>query len=342
MDNNSDEVANKDSGDEHERESSLGTLDAQSDTSEGNEIFHECSQIEDTEEADDQNTKSIGDHEAERVGNIHILESENYPKPEACPVPIDMAVSTDLTTKDKLSSTDFETAQDRNSSTDRDSFQFCDVCKESDNYIISTAYCPSCDESYCNDCTNVHRLQKATKSHEIGPPKSKKSSFVCEICKHLGNEIQAVASCNVCEELYCDTCSNAHKRQKATKNHSIFSHDRLAERRTCEPCNDNGTTEKTACHICIDCDEVLCYDCFCVHIKQKATREHKVVCSEMTDQNYCQPCNNEGKNVTPDMYCRACSAKLCNNCADTHRKDEASRNHKVITLAKLIGGEQGR
>ncbi|XP_060589339.1 uncharacterized protein LOC132744567, partial [Ruditapes philippinarum] len=347
MDNNSDEVTIMDSGNMYEGDSSLGTLDAQSDTSDENEIFHECSQIDGSvENTDDQNANTIGDIEAVRVGNIHIIGSENDKEPETYPVPIEIPVSSDVTVKDEVSPTEFETIQDLKSSRERDYFQFCDLCKEDDNYIISTAYCAKCDESYCYDCTILHRLQKATKSHEIGPPKSKKSSFVCELCKHLDIKIHAVASCRDCEELYCDTCSTAHKRQKATKNHPISCHDRLAERGTCEPCNDKGTTGKTACHICVDCDEVLCFDCFTVHIKQKATREHKVVCSEVTDQvtdqNYCQPCYNGGMNVTPDMYCRACSVKLCSICADGHRRDETSQNHKVITIPKFVGAEQGR
>ena len=51
--------------------------------------------------------------------------------------------------------------------------------------------------------------------------------------------------------------------------------------------------------------------------------------------NLCGPCNYEGSKVEAVKFCSACKERLCRKCTDSHKTFEASRNHKVLSMAQV-------
>lgn len=115
--------------------------------------------------------------------------------------------------------------------------------------------------------------------------------FVCDTCKDVESDVNIPAtwSCKDCKELYCDSCSGVHRKQKATKNHAIVKHDDLESKLYCDSCQEDEVSSKIAEFLCIDCDETQCADCNKVHIKQKATRNHIVICSTCSTNQFYIP-----------------------------------------------------
>lgn len=313
--------------------------DIQSNTSEETEVYHECNSNHETEkhlETDVCKDSSMGDVEVtkttieELAEKIYISDGLNTEVQEHVTSGKNNVMTTDKV-ENKASQkgivTEKLTAAKKPAAT-----RYCDLCKDSNLCIPSDSFCLQCEESYCSECTTIHLSQKATRGHDIGPPVPKEVLFICETCNHLGTMSPALASCKECQELYCISCCDVHKKQKATKTHTVISHIGLPEKIVCEPCDFSGGSKKTAVQLCIECDEVLCYDCFHVHSKQKATRDHTLISSLIYTQNCCRPCENGGTQSIADVYCRACSIQLCKDCANIHRNDVASRDHKILPI----------
>ncbi|XP_053384009.1 uncharacterized protein LOC123537493 [Mercenaria mercenaria] len=211
----------------------------------------------------------------------------------------------------------------------------CDTCKESGIEVAASKTCRTCEESYCDDCASVHRSQKATRQHVLDPHiTSVKAIFICNTCLFRHIEVPATSSCTRCKELYCDPCSKIHSKQKATMNHTVVHHVDLAEKSVCEPCGYIGKENVLPAHLCIECEEGLCQDCFNVHTKQKATRQHTVVSAANGTGQFCQPCLKEGKHTNSEKYCQPCSLTMCTECASEHRQNPSTLDHKVLSANK--------
>lgn len=218
----------------------------------------------------------------------------------------------------------------------------CDPCKENNLEVTSFAFCEDCQEFFCENCTTVHRSQKATRQHVLNENLlPQEALFLCDTCFFTSTKTPATASCRECEELYCIPCTNVHTTQKATRTHNILSHPDLPQKFMCEPCGFSGKDTKQAAYVCIDCDEVLCHDCRTVHVKQKITRNHTVLDSQMKNSMLCKPCFDIGKEISPDKYCKVCFQMLCPKCADEHRQDSATGNHKLQDISKGQDAKDG-
>lgn len=85
-----------------------------------------------------------------------------------------------------------------------------------------------------------------------------------EIAKCANDDNPATRYCIDCSELICDTCVEAHRRLKITKDHTIKSKD------AAESKHDKDNTKEIKCqtHIqetlscyCETCDKLTCRDC---------------------------------------------------------------------------------
>jgi hypothetical protein len=125
--------------------------------------------------------------------------------------------------------------------------------------------------------------------------------FLCEICQD-GNSnyiVPATSSCKDCSELYCDTCTFVHRKQKATSDHNVVNLNSLGSRIYCNSCQDDDLSVRIAEFICIDCDEIQCRSCNIVHMKQKATRNHNVISCTYSTKQLCHPKGTSNEQTPP-------------------------------------------
>ena len=95
--------------------------------------------------------------------------------------------------------------------------------------------------------------------------------YICDPCNFRGIQKQGTSYCNNCEEKLCQTCTDVHKGQKISRNHTLVPVSQLSE-----------TSFSTTCHVLCDCsqnsvvryckdhDDVICQSC-CV-IKHRACK----------------------------------------------------------------------
>lgn len=90
--------------------------------------------------------------------------------------------------------------------------------------------------------------------------------------------------CIECEQLYCHKCSRVHRRQKATRSHSLVDitnisndFDRSIVRHKCNACDDSETVNG----LCLVCFELFCEDCIKRHKALKATLNHNVIAAHL-------------------------------------------------------------
>ena len=111
------------------------------------------------------------------------------------------------------------------------------------------------------------------------------------------------------------------------ENHTLYER---AKRLRCE----NGLDENTAVAQCLDCNIHLCDDCWKVHQKMVATRNHQTVSHEelrrsgeklvnILKPRYCP----EHKNQVLRLYCKTCFQSICGDCTRTQH-----HNHKYVFL----------
>jgi len=65
---------------------------------------------------------------------------------------------------------------------------------------------------------------------EVGGKRSSKAGApFCQPCTGAGDSVTAVKLCSVCREWLCITCSEYHRRFKATRTHTLLDKDVVAE-----------------------------------------------------------------------------------------------------------------
>jgi len=99
---------------------------------------------------------------------------------------------------------------DTSGSDGRNGTTLCELCSELDVETTGTSYCVECEQSYCDQCTLVHRKLKMSKSHKVVDIKDKPSAeerfkMAVSYCEeHPKEEIKLY--CNDCETVTCLMC----------------------------------------------------------------------------------------------------------------------------------------
>lgn len=211
----------------------------------------------------------------------------------------------------------------------------CEPCEATGQDSDALRYCEECEELLCGDCTSSHKVSKATRKHTpIGIDEMKPEDCKnCEPCQYKDLRIKALKFCNDCEEMLCETCSNSHCFQKATKHHTQINIKdmKTIKRRTCDLCKSLDKYEVAVLY-CNDCEEAFCKLCATTHMAQKATRSHKLIdVRDMKKEKeiLCEPCQASGKSVPAFKYCGECEELLCENCTKFHRRQKATKLHEL-------------
>ena len=158
----------------------------------------------------------------------------------------------------------------------------------------------------------------------------------CEPCSSGRNiTTDATRYCSDCEESYCETCSAAHKAQKATKNHNLTNIKECVDKTTslsvyCDPCSENGDIVEAVSR-CVECTESYCENCARIHKSQKVTRNHEITMLELEmKRSVCEACSYSGDESRPSSaMCLTCDEALCCECTKAHRSQKATRKHQI-------------
>ncbi|KAL3854580.1 hypothetical protein ACJMK2_013844 [Sinanodonta woodiana] len=114
---------------------------------------------------------------------------------------------------------------------------FCEGCLE--DYNVSRAAemeemkafeCPICRDMVAMPIKGKSSKKWASvfsRSSVSKSIQSKEGEVHCDCCISDGVSVTARGYCVVCEEAMCETCLHVHKRQKATKDHSIVTNEAL-------------------------------------------------------------------------------------------------------------------
>ncbi|CAC5388645.1 unnamed protein product [Mytilus coruscus] len=119
----------------------------------------------------------------------------------------------------------------------------------------------------------------------------------------------------------------------------------------CGPCGYDDAT-KEARRWCTNCDEGLCEDCEKAHIKNKISRNHKIISIEdyrkIENVSISEVCENHGENL--EWFCKTHDKSLCMVCVTSNHKpcsdvisiNIASRNaSQSAALSDLVGSIDG-
>ncbi|KAH3768560.1 uncharacterized protein LOC127845594 isoform X1 [Dreissena polymorpha] len=112
---------------------------------------------------------------------------------------------------------------------------FCGPCNIQRKTAIAMTFCPVCDNDLlCALCSSIHNALPVTNSHTVldvsaYPAKNEGGNFgtgykhFCNLCLIQKVETEAILQCQECETQLCDSCSNQHKAQKATRSHNVIN-----------------------------------------------------------------------------------------------------------------------
>ncbi|XP_078322456.1 uncharacterized protein LOC111105028 isoform X2 [Crassostrea virginica] len=192
---------------------------------------------------------------------------------------------------------------------------FCEPCLYGDKQIEATYFCKTCadPEPLCDNCAQQHTRHKASREHEISNDLTQLSRLddasnqkeekgneetkpiLCDPC--LCGNIQTTASrfCQTCEdpEPMCEACAQLHTRQKATKGHEISADIKQFHQH-------EGLSNQTECQL--TGKPIFCEPCLCGNIQKEAT-------------HFCKTCDE------PEP--------MCENCAQIHTRQKATRGHEI-------------
>lgn len=169
---------------------------------------------------------------------------------------------------------------------------FCEPCAAVNKRVFAFLKCEDCNENMCKQCSDLHRLQKMSRDHnlvEINTSGTDKSAMVtgsteaegeyCGPCKVLKNDPPvSVVYCQECEEFLCTDCQERHAASKALKTHHLLSAEEgeARTRRLCTQCQARGINA-AAMALCVNCEnELLCELCMTYHQNNKITKEHEL------------------------------------------------------------------
>ncbi|KAJ8305146.1 hypothetical protein KUTeg_017302 [Tegillarca granosa] len=102
----------------------------------------------------------------------------------------------------------------------------------------------------------------------------------------------------------------------------------------CELCETNNFMFQ-----CVNCDELMCETCQELHLKSKASKNHKMVClisPEMYDINQTgKKCPNHTEEDLL-MYCNTCDHPICRECITSG----VYPNHYIVKVEEVIDKKQ--
>lgn len=221
----------------------------------------------------------------------------------------------------------------------------CFSCSFDNKKYPATTYCRKCEEYLCETCTEKHKIRKAFKDHDpIGIEKYKMimdcNTYVCTVCEDEGANKIAESTCKICEEDLCKTCSDEHRRQKATKTHTLFpisdkiKRDLELSQIMCTNCKEDGSDIKAEFY-CEECEENLCVSCKKKHEVRKATKNHGItslreLANEILNIQFtCDLCYEEQKARPAEHFCDECAEYMCTDCSKKHQTRKATKSHKI-------------
>ena len=224
-----------------------------------------------------------------------------------------------------------------------------------DGFII---YCLNCPGNMCNSCGSSHTTKNpdhktynfTTKKLEI----SKDETYNKPInqCGDCGNKINSsnIYNCNKCDKNLCNKCTHSHLKKRNDHNLVFIKYIEESDSPIVE-CNVCGriTKNKEGNYDNYKCDKCLlnlCEPCSKTHLKKYPS--HKIKQSISSIEN---DIINDNKNIQNIMfipndkcfnckqkinlnnnaiinYCKNCKGNLCNNCNNTHIKENP--NHLIL------------
>ena len=225
----------------------------------------------------------------------------------------------------------------------------CELCILMKKDEIASWFCKNCNQYYCENCKNLHEVQKLTKDHKItsaaDADNAADTKHKCEPCLALGKEDTAVSYCCDCKEFLCKTCEMLHSFQTISKDHHLKGVDEIEARDTittlCVPCNRMGK-EEVATSYCKECEEYMCDGCTSLHEAQKMTRDHNLCPAEeqlnMPDENtfLCEPCGHLQTSEEAVAFCEECSEFYCLKCKGKHLAMKMTMDHSLLTIEDYI------
>jgi len=111
--------------------------------------------------------------------------------------------------------------------------KICQECEEDD----ATCSCATCDLILCHACAAGHRKSKHTKTHVLQDLPSirrtaqdgswnKEAPRARDRCQEC-DEGQGMVYCATCDMLFCEDCTEMHKKRKRTRDHTLSLVERL-------------------------------------------------------------------------------------------------------------------
>ena len=103
--------------------------------------------------------------------------------------------------------------------------QWCTLCKEDDEEILSQWKCLECQDLLCDDCKSAHKKNRITREHNISELHIEEpvtEIAMCEPCKYEDLDVEAPFYCQDCDDNLCEDCKNAHKKIKVTRTHIVL------------------------------------------------------------------------------------------------------------------------
>ena len=194
---------------------------------------------------------------------------------------------------------------------------------DSNDAQFSNCMCSYCKNSYKDprilSCLHSYCLQCITKIHVQDTP-----SITCPSCNHLTPvPIGGVASLPL----------NIWLKEKARQ-------DKLLQRIISSPpvCDSCEEDRSFSVAYCMDCDDLLCQECWDIHRKIKVTRSHTIIATKYLknrriEQSEVLPFLATFTDICPNhkievgFYCKQCAVLVCGGCGI-----EKHSNHSTAVL----------
>jgi hypothetical protein len=96
------------------------------------------------------------------------------------------------------------------------------ICKGCSKSKILAKYCTECQLCMCEDCCEIHRRSKFTRSHMLLDRDEIEdvNKQDCDSCMSPGS---ADSYCERCGEFFCTICNKQHQSLKETRDHEVVS-----------------------------------------------------------------------------------------------------------------------
>ncbi|VDI20612.1 Hypothetical predicted protein [Mytilus galloprovincialis] len=124
-------------------------------------------------------------------------------------------------TKDHESQTN-SLSQDEQNSVDEFG-RLCDPCIVQKKKRRASYFCENCNEQFCIDCMNFHRVENNNDNHKVGSITS--VTLFCAPCRMFAIDVEATVYCIACKDPkpFCSLCAEKHRAMKKTRGHDMSS-----------------------------------------------------------------------------------------------------------------------